>query len=342
MHTRFDMSDIKTLIVFVQLGKNKSNTLNTFAANATSRFPNSLIVLLTDCPRKWKDFPGKVVEIQSDSFFKAVHSDEDQVKHLRMGGYWLHTLNRLFALGELEKHFPQQYRVIHLESDVISFITPVLAEDIFSNFSGVAIPRYSQDSGIASILLASNLTELSNIIGKLRSNALVSDKELNDMDLLGLGLNSNLIQDLNKISFFTTNPDNGSKIRLHFDGAAIGQYLFGVDTRKRKWEPESGYINKCATFPLKEIRWDITDISENNPYFIKFHHEDTTYMLANIHVHSKIPLSTFPNNYNFWKQLVIDMNHGEIRRYSVKNPFDWNQLKVLEALRRLRKAISLD
>lgn len=336
------MEDIKTLIVFVQLGKNKSTTLNTFATNAGIRFTNSLVVLLTDYPKRWSDFPGEIIEIEDKSYFKTVSSQTDKVKHLRMGGYWLHTLNRLFVLDELKKHFPAQTRVIHFESDVLSFISSDLSEEIFSSFSGVAIPRYSKDSGIASILVASNLTVLSEVIKKLKAIAFESNSELNDMDLLGLALNRNIVLDLNKIEITTINPQSHSKIRIYFDGAAVGQYFFGVDTRKRKWETESGHINEHANFSLKEIRWGITESGKDIPFFLTFLHKEKEFLIANLHVHSKIPLSTNHKNFKFWEEFVHDMNNGKVRRFSIQNSFDWNQMRIVEAVRRIRLVIGFD
>jgi hypothetical protein len=109
------------IIVFVQLGNNPAPTLNLFAKQAQDSYSSACVVLLTDNKKKHKDFPGKIIEIETSKLFSDLNS-EDKKLHKRMGGYWLHTLNRLFVLRNLEEHFPKNTKIIHLESDVLSLI----------------------------------------------------------------------------------------------------------------------------------------------------------------------------------------------------------------------------
>jgi len=69
-----------------------------------------------------------------------------------------------------------------------------------------------------------------------------------------------------------------------FDGAAIGQYLGGVDPRNQKSKP--GFINESCVFnPSRFLfEWIKDDKGREIPYAI---FKDCKYRINNLHIHSK-------------------------------------------------------
>lgn len=330
------MDETKTVIAYVQLGPNKSNTLIEFAIAAKARFSKAELVLLTDHPTKWKNFPGKVLSVDIESLFSRINSKADPVKHLRMGGYWLHTLNRLFVLRELANYFPLDSQVIHFESDVIPLLGQEAIETFMANHSGVGVPRYSFDSGIASILIATSIQELNFVLKQLLDLARESDDELNDMNLLGQGLNIGIIKDLNEISSGVNIGVNSKSFRVYFDGASVGQFFFGVDERKRKWTSKSGYINPDSDIALMECKWQIISTNWYPGFAITMEIQDTNYIVANMHIHSKFKVPNSPDTREYWGELIADLNSGRERHFSIRNRKDLSRLRIGEAYKRAR------
>jgi hypothetical protein len=288
-------------IVFVHLGDNPSPTLIPFAKYAAANNPESQLILITDDVSRWRDFPGQVIESRKRK--------KSAIKHLIKGsryadkiagGYWVRTYERLFALEALCENIEPTQEIIHLESDVllqdVKIIERALAIDIVHE---IAVPRMSKDLGIASILYAKNTSSLRIGLDKLR----VLGEQFpsictNDMKLLGLALNTDQISEL---PTWTTSVEKQKEYFL-FDGAAIGQYLFGRDPIHTNNARISGYEN--PEFPIKpsNLKWAIDQNS------ILAETENEKYYFANLHVHSKELIALPMDDAKRWDAVLSEAN----------------------------------
>lgn len=296
----------KFAIVFVHLGKNPSPTLIPYAVYAAKNNPNAKLFLITDDNSRWSSFPGQVIESKKRK--KA------EIKHLIKGsryadkiagGYWIRTYERLFSLEVLNGIIDPTLEIIHIESDVLLQDVEILnrALDI-EILHEIAVPRMSKDLGIASILYSKNISNLILGLGKLRKlSQEFPELCTDDMKLLGLALNKG------KISELPTWPTSGEKRKQYFlfDGAAIGQYLFGRDPIHTDNVRISGYEN--PEFPIKPSRlhWKLVDGS------VMAEREDVKYYFANLHVHSKEVVKLPREDSKKWGKIISEANNERAR-----------------------------
>ena len=301
---------MSTAIVYVQLGDNPSKTLLSFAKNAQNLLEYSNSILITDVPEKWLDFPGELVDISNFQYAQGYSRFEKANRELKKiaGGYWLNTLKRLFALEILSNHPSITGDIVHFESDVFSLLTTSTVEVLRKNVKTAAIPRFSDQRGIASILYIRDKTEIRILIEKLslllQNNLDIKD----DMELLGFALNENKIQELPSLPSDAWQYKGQNYI---FDGAAYGQYLFGQDPFHTSGKIISGYKNPDFKFDVISAKWKInqSDAKEN----LSFHFQGTEYILSNVHVHSKIPLGPLSESNQIWTTYLSEAN-GETHR----------------------------
>jgi hypothetical protein len=302
------------LIVFVQLGKNPAPTLNLFAKQAQDCYLSASVILLTDNRKRHKGFPGSVIEIETKDLFSNLKS-EDKKLHKRMGGYWLHTLNRLFVLRYLKDHFPENSRIIHLESDVLSLISDPIGNAIWAKFEGVGVPRFSKDSGIASILIASELERLVKALDSLAIIAKETSVELDDMHLLGIGLDQEILKDLNLESIKYVDPELQREVELYFDGLAAGQYLYGCNMVHSKGFIKSGYEQSNSPILFARAKWNIPRWHHESELTLDFSYNEIDYRVANLHIHSKLKIKNCLSNKKFWENSIEKANNGQVVVY---------------------------
>jgi hypothetical protein len=291
-------------IVFVHLGDNPSPTLIPFAKFALKNNPESEILLITDSEHRWGDFPGRVIFSKNRNKAAIKHLIQRSRYNKKIaGGYWVKTYERLFALSNLYGNIDPNLPIIHIESDVLLQDSQILKKALNIQIENeIAVPRISEDLGIASILYSKNIECLLKGLNKLdflgRSNP---DICTNDMKLLGLALNKNIVSEL---PTWPKSNSGGSfsKMRYLFDGAAVGQYLFGQDPIHTQNVRISGYEN--PTFPIRpsELSWHLEQNAicasdgENNYYF------------ANLHIHSKEIVDHPESDKERWLELVDEAN----------------------------------
>ena len=113
----------RPLIVYVLLGDNPAPTLLDFASSANNYLPEAELVLITNRPLNWAQFPGKVIAITPEFRLNVILNIERKFpqKVEQAGRYWIYTLERLFVLGLLKLYFETSRPVLHFESDVLSF-----------------------------------------------------------------------------------------------------------------------------------------------------------------------------------------------------------------------------
>lgn len=288
-------------VVFVHLGDNPSPTLIQYARYACENNPNAQLFLITDDLLRWQNFPGKVIELKKRKNAEIKHLIKgSRYADKIAGGYWVRTYERIFALESLYGMLNPTQEIIHVESDVLLQEARILERALDIDIvKEIAVPRISKDLGIASILYSKNIANLRIGLNALKS---LGDKfpEIctNDMRLLGLALNKGIISEL---PTWKTTAENNKEYFL-FDGAAIGQYLFGRDPIHTNNVRISGY--ESPEFPIKpsHLEWKI----DRNSIFAVAN--DEKYYFANLHVHSKELVDLPVNDTKRWETLISEAN----------------------------------
>jgi hypothetical protein len=300
---------VTTAIVYVQLGENPSKTLIPFATHSFNSLENSLHILLTDLPKKWSNFPGQIVDISGKTLNAGYQKFEQEHKELKRvsGGYWLNTLKRLYVL-EIMTTIPFEWDdMIHYESDIYPLITQEIIDCLRSKISSSAVPRFSDERGIASLLYIRNKKSLIHFI-EGTSQILCEQHEIrDDMELLGAALNKSVIEELPSI------PKDawswGDK-RILFDGAAYGQFLFGQDPFHTNGKITLGYKNPSFPLDISLGKWSISKEGKTSPTSLKFNYLNQEYEIANLHVHSKLLLTELSQNNSEWANF-LDVANGD-------------------------------
>ena len=299
-------------LVYVQLGKYDPKTLKLFANHAKRYSPNFETILVTDNLFKI-DWPSKNVIKHS----RRSESSNYLLKHhpyyrTLSESYWLNTFERLFALRCLtENTLIKDVPIIHLESDVLPFITNETMSFLNSNFTTLSVPRYDQMKGIGSIVFAPNLQELENGLTHLERVMKRNSKVIhNDMELLGFGLNEGIIQELpsHPKDYETGEFKLPDGKRFLFDGAAIGQYLFGQDPFHQENYRVSGYRNPsyCAKTNLDHFSFALRNQEGRSNLVGRYLAQD--YFFANVHIHSKESLPELSSTNARWKRAIDEAN----------------------------------
>ncbi|CAN2169595.1 hypothetical protein MCELANE86_00042 [Candidatus Nanopelagicaceae bacterium] len=294
----------KVAIVFVQLGENPSPTLISSAKYAQITNPNSRLILITDQEKTWKAFPGEIISAGNSSKKQSKHIVR-KAKYLRSiaGGYWVNTYERIFALSLLDKILDLDTFIVHIESDVL-----IQSETILKNalqdikLQGIGVPRMNKEQGIASILVSPSYVELNKALSKLEKLATeFPDSCSTDMNLLGLALNSGIISELpvwKNQSEGVEEPDE----YFFFEGAAVGQYLFGLDPIHTSNTRISGYLNPEFPINLSSLRW----ATEGNSVYA--YNGQERYWFTNLHIHSKEILLTPLESPKRWSIAISEAN----------------------------------
>lgn len=304
-------------VVFVHLGTEHPPTLQAFSSylQETSYYPHRF--LITDKKNSDLRFEGEVITtseisqagkslLRSKPYYRKVAS-----------GYWLNAFERLFALRAIAEnpHLPSG-PIIHLESDVMPLFDATDIEFLRTNFSRTAVPRFSETLGIGSIVFFPNVQELISTLDALEKLAIDNRNQIrNDMELLGMALNRGLLMEL------PSHPSDYDKVlyrsngehKVLFDGAALGQFLFGQDPFHQSGLRVSGFINPSYALRTKieSIRWGI-QFNKGQSELIACFNEDK-FKVANIHVHSKEVLPPLSSNSKRWKR-AIDEANGKVER----------------------------
>jgi len=304
--------DLVANVAFVQLGENPAPTLLNMAKVAKSYLPKSRLILLTDFPEKWCNFPGEVFYYSPDSRSEVLkvlvkrHAELNDIA----GGYWLYALERIFVLKSLEGIVNQEEAILHFESDVFSFIDETVVTELMKGISKTAVPRYSEARGIGSILFSPNLARLLLDLDSLENLLSENPKLDNDMDLLGMALNRGILEELpSRIEKMQSEAETKNSKNI-YDGAALGQYLFGQDPLHTGGHKITGYRNPDFDFNFDNCQFDLRADSEgklNDLYLIT---SRDTFRVANLHLHSKTVIDIPSRAIEEWNKILMSANSG--------------------------------
>lgn len=210
-------------------------------------------------------------------------------------GFWVSTTKRFFYLQAVMNLFYLD-NVFHIENDVMLNESLINIYDNISDKTKIVVVKDSHDRVIPSIVFIPDANELGKLnihIAKTFSN---SSEFVNDMALLA---------SFNNYNTFNIFPDTNQK--YIYDGAAIGQYLDGVDiknlnnlpsdTSSKEYKlikfrnPTKGFINETSLYkPNSSLFYKKGcynhDLNVNmNVYLSRT--GTITNIIPNIHVHSK-------------------------------------------------------
>lgn len=216
-------------------------------------------------------------------------------------GFWVSTTSRFYYLYTLMDMFLLE-NVFHIENDIMLYKSLYTVYDdicdyyLDKNINKICMIQDSRDRVIPSLLFFPNAVSLSNLTQYI-TNELVSSKTfINDMNILGK------FEDKWQLPFM---PDENSII---FDGAALGQYLGGVDYRNLLGDvdysnltldqqmiiynnPSRGFVNETADIKPDNYMFSKCNvISEKWCVPIKtpiLCHNESVKKIVNLHIHSK-------------------------------------------------------
>lgn len=296
----------RTILVYVHLGKLIPDELLHHAKLACSIMAADDIYLITDA--ECGEFPGKVISCISadwDERFSRYLNRFPEISETDHG-YWDVTLRRLLALELLTDMVDNETKIIHVESDVMILLPIPQILSALEGFKLPAIPRLAKN-GIASFLYFPSTLQLSlfceNVLRILESTKV----PLTDMKLLGIGLSNGWLQEI------PSTPSNAilENKKIIFDGAAIGQYLFGVNPIHTGGLLQSGFQNPYFSDDLSAIHWQMDSNANFDVPCLVAKSGRNRLVVANLHIHSK-DLLPFPDmNSDRWIRAMQEANGAD-------------------------------
>lgn len=325
-------------VVYVHLGQNPAPTLIPFSRLIRSQLSDVDLYLITDFPTNWEEFPGTIIEYNKKLRTKGF---DEYAKKFRVfekisGGYWLFAVERLFAIHLLSNYINGP--VIHLESDVYPIFSPELIETLYARVHKVAVPRYSKNRGIASVIYIKSLADYLEVLNHLLCVLNLSKKTfLGDMDLLGVALNKKIIEELPTYPSDSWEVDfNGDFRHIIFDAAALGQYLFGQDPFHTDDFRISGYKNPDFKIDLGDYTWNLTkDYTKHTSLNLEM--SGKRFFPVNLHIHSKELLPLLDLDNTRWIRAMDEAN-GHIERLRSEKVLNTIHSKPVKFSTRLRLA----
>jgi hypothetical protein len=200
---------------------------------------------------------------------------------------------------------------------VLSFIDEKVLRDLSDAKVDVAVPRYSQSQGIASILYSASTKKLETALFDLALILYEQDEWCGDMTLLGLALNRGILNELPSWRYPEAH-NNSSETKVLFDGLAFGQYLFGQDPVHSGGIRVSGHLNEFYPDDLDKNFWQILNPADRLPRIgTSWSDSDrTVFELATIHIHSKEAVNTISDDITRWRRAIDEANNDIVRKPS--------------------------
>ncbi|NBP01354.1 MAG: hypothetical protein EBU90_14665 [Proteobacteria bacterium] len=266
---------------------------------------------------------GNVVEIvplsiletrlQNDTSF-SLYQDTLKQRYTGVGqfrdGFWVSTTSRFFYLQALMSVF-QLNNCFHIENDIMmyeSFVrifTLVQSENDNENFSNkIWMVQDAPNRVVPSVIFFPNdshASRLTHFIAETLSNA---SNFINDMDILA--------QYPDKLPLRIIPED--SRYCTIFDGAAIGQYLGGIDNRNVNGHQDKtntiGFINETSVFKPDTCDFTKRNVqTDTHTVPIKTILGSTKrskqiFSVANTHIHSK-ELFRFSSVFDITHEIIV-------------------------------------
>jgi hypothetical protein len=205
-------------------------------------------------------------------------------------GFWISTTARFYYIGTLMQIFNLN-NCFHIENDIMMYETflNIYEKTVKKDISKIWMVQDADTRVVPSILYFGTQEQLGNLLNWMTNELENSVSFTNDMELLGR------YPDKNMFSIFP----NGV---LMYDGAAIGQYLGGIDPKNTKSNsgnafnnPTIGFVNETCVFKpnsctFSKVSYTVPDVICPIKGFIcidKFKEKQHVTPIANLHIHSK-------------------------------------------------------
>lgn len=218
-------------------------------------------------------------------------------------GFWVYASERFLYLYEFVKQYNLE-DVIHLETDIMVYtdfnkIMPILQE----HYKGIGVTLDADHRCIPGIVFFRNIKHIKKLANYFADNAHLGK---NDMEIIShfyhenidsgtidmlpiimpdyhaiIGLGSTIGKKTNIPEKYSQYSDQFLGI---FDGAALGQYLGGIDPRNGCSTP--GFINETCIFNPARLAfiWEFDEEQRKIPFAI---FKEKKYKIYNLHIHSK-------------------------------------------------------
>lgn len=208
--------------------------------------------------------PISILKVPQE-YSNFINNLPDTTKQFR-DSFWISTTARFFYIESLMELFKLR-NVYHIENDIMIYEN---LEDIPLDKNKMYMVKDSPGRVIPSILFIPDCSHLNRLNGYMLKQLLSSQTLMNDMQLLGS-------YSANHIDYFPFDFITDSSFIM--DGAAIGQFVGGIDPRnipeynnKNENEqqllcinnPTKGFINETSTFKPNEITIFKKDLHLNN------------------------------------------------------------------------------
>ncbi len=219
-------------------------------------------------------------------------------------GFWICTTSRFYYISKLMKLF-QLSNVFHIENDIMMYesfnnLYKYIQEAILEEITKVCMIKDSPNRVIPSLLFFPNVLTIQTLTQFMTNMFKKSDEFLNDMNLLGT------FPDQDQINL----PIDiyNSFVKIIFDGAALGQYLGGIDFKNipnsndlvvQFDNPTKGFVNETSVvkpnkfeFINRKVIFDHIQIPITIPLCINPEmniklNKVVLSKIANLHIHSK-------------------------------------------------------
>jgi len=211
-------------------------------------------------------------------------------------GFWISTTSRFFYIQQ----FMQTFRltdVFHMENDIMLYEDLVSVYQTLECKDTIYMVQDNPRRVIPSILFIPNSDTIQKLTDFILDRYTTATGFLNDMDLLGS------YPDKKEFPFNMRTSDSF----LIFDGAAIGQYLGGVDPNnlpkgandredqlKKMCNPSKRFVNESCDFKIADdllfFRKSVILNHIKHPIelvYAKLNTDDNIKQIANLHIHSK-------------------------------------------------------
>ena len=268
-------------IVLVYLNNRITKYIQENLKLLSKTFPNRRIVLISNNENNRRRVPRySNLRFYLLTNFEQEYSDLTDNSNLPRNfrnGFWISTIARfkaleIFMLQEGEK------TAFHMEADVLLLPNFPFDCTIFEE-SKLAFPYVSEQVAAASVFFVgkvSVLTDFNNFIKKSISD----EPNITDMKILA---NYGSLKEDKVVRLYSGFGDIKNACNKHiFDAATFGMYLTGQDPRNSKGFVRTYFdLDDHVVKPSKVA----FNYNEKNEAVVKV--GDTSYTLANLHVHSK-------------------------------------------------------
>ena len=295
------VSMIAPIVVFVHLGNQLPRWLIPSILDFKKSHDGQVYVILNNKSNSDSLRSKKISTwIVDDKKITLPDTLENKDLYYFRNGFWRESTRRFWALKEFQKDF--RYPIIHFESDV----------KVFKNFpynsflqldQPIAFPLSAPGYGVASVFYSREFHALDELLGNWGDSS--SQKKLaeithfvNDMTLLGSSvinypyLVTNLPTVHPKCNCIEhhkviTHYDLSANFKIFsgvFDGATLGQFLFGFDARNERGLRRLYKYREYHTIRPNKLRFEYNSSRES---LLMNCNEVQNTEIFNLHIHSK-------------------------------------------------------